>query len=72
MHAKRTMIRLIYLDGIETGIRQLIRKEPLETRQIESYGELITLPTLPEMLRIKAVLILTRFSVFKKNILILQ
>lgn len=48
------------LDGIETGVRQLIRKEPLETIQIESYGELITLPTLPEMLRIKAVLILKR------------
>lgn len=48
------------LDGIETGIRQLIREEPLETRQIESHGELITLPTLPEMLRIKAVLILKR------------
>jgi len=33
-------------------IRQLIREEPLETRQIESHGELIILPTLPEMLRI--------------------
>ena len=48
------------LDGIETGIRQLIRQEPLETRQIEYYGESITIPTLSEMLRIKAVLILKR------------
>lgn len=48
------------LDGIETGIRQLIRKEPLETQQIDYQGLKITLPTLPEMLRIKASLILKR------------
>jgi len=48
------------LDGIETGIRQLIREEPLETTQIETHGVIITLPTLSEMLRIKAVLILKR------------
>jgi hypothetical protein len=52
------------LDGIETGIRQLIREIPLETqlqtmsvrgRQIE-----IRVPTSSEMLRIKAVLVLKR------------
>jgi len=48
------------LDGIETGIRQLIRKAPLETTQIKHRGKSITLPTPAEILRIKAVLILKR------------
>lgn len=48
------------LDGIETGIRQLIRDEPLKTVQIDHLGETITVPTLEEILRIKAVLILKR------------
>jgi len=48
------------LDGIETGVRQLIREEPLETTQIEYRGQKITIPTEAEMLRIKAVLILQR------------
>jgi hypothetical protein len=52
------------LDGIETGIRQLIRSTPLETQKqsIEVGGEPIEvmLPTPHEMLRIKAVLILKR------------
>lgn len=48
------------LDGIETGIRQLIRDEPLETVQIDYLGERLTLPTQGEMLRIKSVLILKR------------
>lgn len=48
------------LDGIETGVRQLIREEPLETTQIEYGGEKITIPTEAEMLRIKAALILQR------------
>jgi hypothetical protein len=48
------------LDGIETGIRQLIRAQPLETMQIERLGHTFTLPTLSEMLRIKAALILRR------------
>jgi len=48
------------LDGIETGVRQLIRKVPLETTQIDHMGEKITLPTHPEILRIKGVLILKR------------
>lgn len=48
------------LDGIETGVRQLIREEPLETTQVEYQGQTITLPTEAEMLRIKAVLILRR------------
>ena len=48
------------LDGIETGVRQLIRDEPLDTTEIERFGQRLTVPTLPEMLRIKAVLILKR------------
>jgi hypothetical protein len=48
------------LDGIETGIRQLIRERPLETAQIERLGHKLTVPTVAEMLRIKAILILRR------------
>lgn len=48
------------LDGIETGIRQLIRTEPLETVEIETNGVRLQLPSKAEMLRIKAVLILKR------------
>jgi hypothetical protein len=48
------------LDGILTGVRQLIRRKPLETQTIRWHGHDITLPTPAEMLRIKAVLILKR------------
>lgn len=48
------------LDGIETGVRQLIRDEPLETATIERRGIQITVPTESEILRIKALLILKR------------
>jgi hypothetical protein len=48
------------LDGIETGVRQLIRETPLETAEMQIGGGRITLPTPGEMLRIKAVLILKR------------
>jgi hypothetical protein len=48
------------LDGIETGVRQLIRDEPLETTQIERFCQTLTVPTEAEMLRIKGVLILKR------------
>jgi hypothetical protein len=48
------------LDGIETGVRQLIRDRPLDTTEIERFGQRLTVPTLAEMLRIKAVLILKR------------
>ncbi len=51
---------LCSLDGIETGVRQLIREQPLEVAQLDVAGESITLPTEAEMLRIKAVLILRR------------
>jgi hypothetical protein len=48
------------LDGIETGVRQLIRDAPLETTVMYYHGEPITLPTEEEILRIKGVLILKR------------
>lgn len=48
------------LDGIETGVRQLIRNEPLETTAVDHLGQKIIVPTTAEMLRIKAALILKR------------
>jgi hypothetical protein len=57
---KRPVEILGSLDGIETGVRQLIRDEPLETTQIERFGQKITIPTQAEILRIKGVLILKR------------
>jgi len=48
------------LDGIETGIRQLMRSRPLETVEMPCRGESVVVPTLEETLRIKAVLILKR------------
>lgn len=48
------------LDGIETGVRQLIRTEPLETKEITYRDQAIRVPTDQEMLRIKSVLILKR------------
>ena len=48
------------LDGIETGVRQLIRDEPLETAAVDYHGARINVPTESEILRIKGVLILKR------------
>lgn len=49
------------LDGIEAGVRQMIRKVPLElaTIAVPSGGE-VTVPTAEETLRIKAFLIVRR------------
>lgn len=57
---KRPVLILGSLDGIETGVRQLIRESPLETEKLEISGEMLTVPTKAEMLRIKAVLIVKR------------
>ena len=57
---RRPVLILGSLDGIETGIRQLIRKAPLETTTISLGDETITVPSAAEMLRIKAILILKR------------
>jgi hypothetical protein len=48
------------LDGIETGVRQLIRSQPLETAELEVLGRKIVVPTAAEILRIKGVLALRR------------
>lgn len=48
------------LDGIETGVRQLIREEPLQTEVVDHGGVKITVPVEEEILRIKGVLILKR------------
>lgn len=57
---KRPVLILDSLDGIETGVRQLIRTEPLDTAQVDCGGVVVTVPTQAEMLRIKGVLILKR------------
>lgn len=48
------------LNGIETGIRQLIRTKPLETTEMDYKGQKLTVPTSAEILRIKGFLILVR------------
>ncbi len=48
------------LDGIETGVRQLIRQQPLETVLVTYGTQQICVPTKAEVLRIKAALILKR------------
>ncbi len=47
-------------DGIETGVRLLIRDGPLKTTVVNYHGDLIRSPTEGEILRIKSVLILKR------------
>lgn len=49
------------LDGIEAGVRQMIRKAPLEVATISvPSGGRVTVPTIEETLRIKAFLIVRR------------
>ena len=48
------------LDGIQTGVRQLIRSEPLDTTEVTVGDSQIRVPTLEETLRIKGCLILVR------------
>lgn len=57
---RRPVMILGSLDGIETGIRQLVRQHPLETTTVECEGQTLTVPTPAEILRIKGVLILQR------------
>jgi hypothetical protein len=49
------------LDGIEAGVRQMIRKVPLEVTKVTlpSGGE-VTVPTIEETIRIKAFLVVRR------------
>jgi hypothetical protein len=48
------------LGGIETGVRQLLRRRPLETAEIVVRGKKLHVPTAEEILRIKAWLALSR------------
>jgi hypothetical protein len=48
------------LGGIETGLRQLLRRRPLESTEIEVRGRKLIVPTAAEILRIKSWLALTR------------
>jgi len=46
--------------GVETGVRQLRRNRPLETEQIHIEGKSLTIPTIPEMIRTKGWMIISR------------
>ena len=46
--------------GVETCVRQLRRNRPLETQQIHITGKSLTTPTLPEMIRTKGWMIVSR------------
>lgn len=59
-HLRRPVLILGSPDGVETGVRQLRRSQPLETAIVNVAGRQATLPTLPEVLRIKAFLCLDR------------
>ncbi|MDR3012166.1 MAG: hypothetical protein LBU70_03025, partial [Chitinispirillales bacterium] len=48
------------LGGIEAGIRQLIRKRPLEFQKIQLHDFFLNVPTIEEIIRIKAFLIVKR------------
>ena len=56
----RPVLILGSLDGIDTGVRQLIRTVPLETTVVEGPGGSLVIPTYAEILRIKGVLALRR------------
>ena len=51
------------LDGVEAGLRQLRRARPLEVERVVLEGHDLRVPTLPEMLRVKAYLIVQRNQV---------
>ena len=57
---KRPVLILGSLEGIETGIRQLIRQRPLEVEEVATPTGHIRVPTLREMTRVKGWLILQR------------
>jgi hypothetical protein len=57
---KRPVLILGSLDGIETGVRQMIREQPLETQEVTVGNVRLIVPTEEELLRIKGVLILKR------------
>ena len=48
------------LDGVETGVRNLIRRRPLEVEQVQVGRRALRVPTLAEICRVKAWLCLIR------------
>lgn len=56
----RPVLILGSLDGIESGVRNLVRKVPLEVEIFETDHGPIRVPTLQEMLRLKAWMVLIR------------
>lgn len=48
------------LGGIETGIRQMVRQRPLEVEEVAIGERVLRVPTLEEILRIKAWLVVSR------------
>ncbi len=57
---QRPIMILGRLDGVETGIRNLIRRRPLEVEEVTVGGKRLRVPTLAEITRIKAWLCLMR------------
>ncbi len=57
---KRPVLILGSLDGIETGVRNLIRRTPLEVEIHQTPHGPIRVPTLEEMTRLKAWMVLIR------------
>ena len=59
--SKPPMTILGSLDGVEAGLRQLRRSKPLETTQFEiDVDTRVIVPTVEEMLRVKAYLVVQR------------
>jgi hypothetical protein len=48
------------LGGIETGVRQMVRRRPLEVEEVPVGSRMLRVPTIEEILRIKAWLVVTR------------
>ena len=57
---QRPVLILGRLDGVETGVRNLIRRRPLEVEQVRVGERALRVPTLAEIFRIKAWLCLIR------------
>lgn len=57
---ERPLMILGSLDGVETGIRQLSRRRPLETEEVKVGRRNLRIPTIEEMIRIKSWLVLRR------------
>ena len=57
---QRPVLILGRLDGVETGVRNLIRQRPLEVEQVRIGRRALRVPTLAEIFRIKAWLCLIR------------